>query len=202
MGPIMYLNPMASVTSADSSAAMTTTTKDPSERSAPVGVRLYAMYRPAGRATKATKSTNATKEARILAVNTGDLLSPMRMTAAVQARMNHEVTSVMSDAVSAMRPRSVLRRSRSESASAMTGNEERERRTASSLMSDEPLRSSGSVGWSAWKTGRVTASGTTAPMMPTATARPLGRRRRLRSVLTPMEKRKRMSDTRDTLSRM
>jgi hypothetical protein len=36
MGPITYLNPMESVTS----AAMTTTTKDPSDRSAPVGVRL------------------------------------------------------------------------------------------------------------------------------------------------------------------
>ena len=52
----------------------------------------------------------------------------------------------MSDAMSAMQPRSVLRRSMSESASAMMGNEERERWTTSSVMSEEPCRSSGSVG--------------------------------------------------------
>jgi hypothetical protein len=39
MGPIMYLNPISSVTS----AAMTTT-KEPSDNSDPVGGRLYAMY--------------------------------------------------------------------------------------------------------------------------------------------------------------
>ncbi|KAG2544104.1 hypothetical protein PVAP13_9NG809466 [Panicum virgatum] len=189
MGPIMYLNPMASVASADSSAPITTTTKEPS------GLREERPRRGA-------PSTKPTKEARILAVKAGDVASVTRMKAAEQARMNQETTSVMRKAVSAMRPRSVLRRSRSESASAMTGKEESERRTASSETSDVPRRSSGSDGRSAWKTGSVTASGTRAPVSATASARPLGRRRRPRSVLTPMEKRKRMSATRETLSRM
>ncbi|TVU51573.1 hypothetical protein EJB05_03009, partial [Eragrostis curvula] len=151
------------------------------------------MYRPAGRATKATKRTKAKKETRIWAVNAGDLAS---------ARRNQEVTSVMSDAVSAMRPRSVLSRSRSDSASAMTGNDDSDSLTASSVISDVPLRSSGSDGCSAWNTGSVTARGTTAPVRPTATARPLGRRSRLKSVFTPMEKRNRIKATSEMLSRM
>nr|CAB3490699.1 unnamed protein product [Digitaria exilis] len=122
------------------------------------------MYRPAGLATKATKRTKATKEARILAVKAGELASDTRNPAAEQARRPHEVTSVMSDAVSAILPRSVLRRSRSDSASAITGNDDSDSRTASSVMSDEPRRSSGSDGCSAWNTGSVTASGTSAPV--------------------------------------
>jgi hypothetical protein len=43
MGPIINLKPMTSVTSAESSAAMTTRTKEPSERRSPGGVRLRAM---------------------------------------------------------------------------------------------------------------------------------------------------------------
>jgi hypothetical protein len=96
------------------------------------------MYRPAGRAT------NSTNDTRICAVNAGEpLASWTRYAAAKHARRNQEVTSVMSDAVSAMRPRSVFSRSRSDSASAMTGKDESDSRTASSVSRLVPLRSSG-----------------------------------------------------------
>jgi hypothetical protein len=137
-----------------------------------------------------------------LAVKSGDLAWVMRKAAAKQARRNQEVTSVMREALRATRPSSELRRSSSARASATTGKEERERRTASSVMREEPRRSAGREGLRAWKTGRVTARGTREPARPTARARAVGRRRRVRSVLTAMEKRKRMRATRETLSRM